>query len=149
MTSNAADRCETDYICKYLSPIGLITLASNGTAVTGAWFEGQKYYASTLKGAYEEKEVPSLSRAKLRLDAYLAGVQPREELPLAFEGCSPFRKKSVRDTARDTVRLDDDLRRDSAQDRSRKRSENIGARRRRSGGAQSRIDHSAVSPRAR
>lgn len=93
MTNNAADRCETDYICKYMSPIGLITLASNGTAVTGAWFEGQKYYASTLKGAYEEKEVPVLRRAKLWLDAYFAGVQPREEVPLAFEGCSPFRKK--------------------------------------------------------
>ena len=32
------------YTCKYLSPLGEMLLASDGEALTGAWFEGQKYY---------------------------------------------------------------------------------------------------------
>ena len=31
-----------DYICHYDSPLGGITLASDGSALTGLWFEGQK-----------------------------------------------------------------------------------------------------------
>lgn len=30
------------YTCKYLSPLGEMLLASDGEALTGAWFEGQK-----------------------------------------------------------------------------------------------------------
>ena len=41
------------YTCKYLSPLGEMLLASDGEALTGAWFEGQKYYAAALAGAPE------------------------------------------------------------------------------------------------
>ena len=30
------------------SPLGSITMASDGEALTGLWFAGQKYFASTL-----------------------------------------------------------------------------------------------------
>ena len=42
------------FICNYTSPLGEITLASDGESLTGLWFEGQKHYGSTLRGVYEE-----------------------------------------------------------------------------------------------
>ena len=33
-----------DYVYHYLSPLGGITLSSNGTELTGLWFDGQKYF---------------------------------------------------------------------------------------------------------
>ena len=47
-----------DCVYRYPSPIGSITMASNGTALTGLWFDGQKYFAQTLSGGYEEKLLP-------------------------------------------------------------------------------------------
>ena len=47
-----------DYIHSYLSPLGVITLASNGEALTGLWFDGQKYYADTISKDYEQKKLP-------------------------------------------------------------------------------------------
>ena len=37
-----------DYINHYDSPLGGITLASDGTALTGLWFDDQKYFGDTL-----------------------------------------------------------------------------------------------------
>lgn len=36
------------YIYHYHSPSGGITLSSNGTELTGLWFDGQKYFGDTL-----------------------------------------------------------------------------------------------------
>lgn len=36
------------YICRYESPIGGIILASDGEALTGLWFERQKYFGASL-----------------------------------------------------------------------------------------------------
>ena len=45
------------YTFKYQSPLGRIMLASNGEALTGLWFYGQKYFGDTLPEKYEEKEL--------------------------------------------------------------------------------------------
>ena len=37
------------YRSHYDSPLGGITLGSDGKALTGLWFDGQKYYADTLE----------------------------------------------------------------------------------------------------
>ena len=37
-----------DYLYHYDSPLGGITLSSDGSALTGLWFDGQKYFGSTL-----------------------------------------------------------------------------------------------------
>ena len=34
------------YLYKYSSPLGGITLESDGEAVTGLWFDGQKHFAA-------------------------------------------------------------------------------------------------------
>lgn len=46
------------YINYYSSPLGKITLASNGNELIGLWFEGQKYFGSTLNGEYKHKGLP-------------------------------------------------------------------------------------------
>ena len=46
---------KTLYIKKIPSPLGVITAASDGENLTGLWFEGQKHFGSTLKGAFDEK----------------------------------------------------------------------------------------------
>ena len=44
------------YISKYTSPLGAITLASNGEALTGLWFDGQKYFGANLSKEYKNVE---------------------------------------------------------------------------------------------
>ena len=46
------------YTYHYDSPLGGITLASDGDAIVGLWFDGQKYYADSLNERYEEKNLP-------------------------------------------------------------------------------------------
>ena len=36
-------------IIAYDSPVGKITLAGDGTSITGLWIEGQKYFGRTLE----------------------------------------------------------------------------------------------------
>ena len=79
------------YICKYNSPLGGITIASSGEAITGLWFEGQKYFGDTLPEQYEEKKLPVFEEAKRWLDIYFQGKEPDFMPPLLME-TTPFRK---------------------------------------------------------
>ena len=36
------------YTYHYDSPLGGITIASDGNSLTGLWFDGQKYFGDTL-----------------------------------------------------------------------------------------------------
>ncbi len=78
------------YITHYQSPLGGITISSNGTALTGLWFDGQKYFASTLGADYEEKDLPVFTEAKRWLDIYFSGREPDFTPPLSLNG-SAFR----------------------------------------------------------
>lgn len=80
------------YTCKYHSPIGGITIASNGEAITGLWFDGQKYFGDTLSEHNEEKELPIFEEAKRWLDIYFQGKEPDFTPPLSLE-TTPFRKR--------------------------------------------------------
>ena len=64
------------YICYYESPFGTITLASDGEAITGLWFEGQKYYGAGLDANPQEKELPIFEETKEWLDFYFNGRDP-------------------------------------------------------------------------
>ena len=81
------------YISKYNSPIGGITLASNGKKLTGLWFDGQKYFADNLPKEREEKELPIFIQTKKWLDIYFSGKAPDFTPPLSMDGISPFRKR--------------------------------------------------------
>lgn len=78
------------YTYGYHSPLGNITIASNGEILTGLWFDGQKYFADTLSAEHEEKNLPVFEQAKHWLDLYFRGEIPDFTPPLSFNG-SPFR----------------------------------------------------------
>ncbi len=79
------------YTSHYDSPLGGITLGSDGEALTGLWFDGQKYFADTLEIGHEERELPIFARTKKWLDIYFSGKAPDFRPPLNMI-CSDFRK---------------------------------------------------------
>lgn len=80
-----------NYIYKYISPIGIITLSSNGTALTGLWYNGQKNFAQTLSKPYEEKLLPVFEDTIKWLDIYFGGAVPDFTPELSIHS-TPFRK---------------------------------------------------------
>ncbi|MBO4643819.1 MAG: methylated-DNA--[protein]-cysteine S-methyltransferase [Alphaproteobacteria bacterium] len=72
-----------DYLNRYISPLGNITLTSDGSALTGLRFG--EY------GEGREKELPAFDTAKRWLDVYFKGVAPDFTPPLNLRG-SGFRK---------------------------------------------------------
>ncbi len=52
-----------NYINKYNSPLGIITIASNGESLIGLWFDNQKYFVSTLKEPVK-KDSPVFAETK-------------------------------------------------------------------------------------
>ena len=80
------------YQTTYPSPVGRLTLASDGEAITGLWFAGQKYFASTLpEDAQDAPELPVFAEAVRWLDAYF-GEECLPPLPLLRPEGTPFRK---------------------------------------------------------
>ena len=79
------------YTYHYYSPLGGITMASDGTALTGLWFDGQKYFAGTVSEEHIEKSLPIFEDASKWLDIYFGGKEPDFMPPVAFE-TTPFRK---------------------------------------------------------
>lgn len=81
-----------DLTCTYASPLGDIELASNGEALIGLWFKGQKYDAATLSPTVQEKpDDPVLAQARAWLDAYFEGRDPGE-IPSCAPRGSEFRQ---------------------------------------------------------
>ena len=71
------------YIGHYISPLGGITLSSDGTAITGLWFDGQKYFGATLPQHSVEQELPVFAQTRHWLDLYFRGDVPDFMPPLA------------------------------------------------------------------
>lgn len=94
-----------DYIWKYDSPLGGITLASDGSALAGLWFDGQRFFASSLLPAppsapsdfegllaagFTARPLPVFDQACRWLDIYFSGREPGFTPPLVLRG-TPFR----------------------------------------------------------
>ena len=73
-----------DYTHHYESPLGGITLASDGEAIIGLWFDGQKHFADTLEHENTEKEMPVFYMAERWLDQYFSGREPDFTPPLSM-----------------------------------------------------------------
>ena len=80
-----------DFTHHYSSPLGGITMAGNDEALTGLWFDGQKYFAATLGREQEEKLLPVFEQADRWLDLYFSGSIPDFLPPLSFK-TTEFRK---------------------------------------------------------
>ena len=78
------------YIYKYQSPIGGITIASDGSSLTGLWFDGQKYFAASLSPEHEEKVLPVFEQTIEWLDCYFSGKNPGFMPEMHLES-TPFR----------------------------------------------------------
>ena len=74
------------------SPLGQLTLASDGMALTGLWIKDQKYFGSTLDAdAMDAPSLPVFLQTSQWLDAYFAKRSLPALPPLAPKG-SPFRQ---------------------------------------------------------
>lgn len=80
-----------EYIHLCRSPLGPITLSGDGEALTGLWFQGQKYFGSTLSGREEEGSLPVFDRTEEWLELYFSGRDPGFLPPLRPQG-TPFRR---------------------------------------------------------
>lgn len=80
-----------EYTYYYHSPLGEIILASDGKALTGLWFDEQKYFASTLSENHIQKNLPIFEQTAKWLDIYFNGKEP-DFTPLLSMKTTPFRK---------------------------------------------------------
>lgn len=81
-----------EFIWKYNSPLGELTLDSDGENLTGLWFENQQHYGNGLLGNYTEKDLPIFKQTKLWLDTYFQGKNPDFTPPIKTNG-TVFREK--------------------------------------------------------
>lgn len=80
-----------EYIHHYESPLGAVTMASDGEALIGLWFDGQKYFADCLEIEHEESMLPIFEQTDQWLDIYFSGKEP-DFTPLLNMKTTEFRK---------------------------------------------------------
>lgn len=81
-----------DYIATADTPLGEALLASDGRALTGLWFRGQKHEGAGLSPEAEARELPVFAEARRWLASYFSGREPDFTPPLAPRG-SAFQKR--------------------------------------------------------
>ena len=74
------------YTSHYASPLGEMTLVSDGTALVGLYFHGQKYAAEGLDATRTQKNLPVFEEARRWLDVYFSGRKPDFTPPTAPAG---------------------------------------------------------------
>lgn len=83
-----------DYSTHYESPLGGMTMASDGESLIGLWFDGQKYFAETRREAWVEcapDGLPIFQRTVQWLDVYFSGKDP-DFTPSMRMRTTPFRR---------------------------------------------------------
>ena len=80
------------YLSHYESPLGAMTMTSDGEHLTGLWFDGQKYDRSTIDDdAALQPHLPVFTQTAQWLDTYFEGADPDFTPPIRVEG-SDFKK---------------------------------------------------------
>ena len=76
-----------EYRTTYPSPLGELTLASDGVSLTGLWIKGQKYFGGDAQRWEVQENLPVFAAVSRWLDDYFAGEEPDPaELPLNPSG---------------------------------------------------------------
>ena len=78
-----------EYVYNIQSPLGMLTLSSDGENLSGLWIEGQKYFACNLEENALEQTLPIFDKVQKWLDIYFSGKEPDFMPPLMLKG-SPF-----------------------------------------------------------
>ena len=82
-----------DYISHYNSPLGRITMGSDGEALIGLWFDDQKHFGANLeKEQRQQDDLPIFDLTRKWLDTYFSGKTPLFTPPLQMRA-SDFRKQ--------------------------------------------------------
>ena len=81
------------YCSEYFSPIGKLTIASDGENLTGLWIEDQKYFAHGHCSPMTAPELPVFKTAAQWLDEYFAGKFPTAVCPPLKPAGSPFQQQ--------------------------------------------------------
>ncbi|MEA5018885.1 MAG: methylated-DNA--[protein]-cysteine S-methyltransferase [Gordonibacter sp.] len=81
-----------DYLDTFNSPVGPLTVASDGEALVGLWLDGQKYFEATLGETEQRPDLPILREARAWLDRYFAGEDPGA-LPAVRPRGTAFRQR--------------------------------------------------------
>lgn len=79
------------YIETYASPLGIITMGSNGNQLTGLWFEGQKYFDHPSGDRPQHLSLPIFDETRTWLDVYFQGKRPTFTPPMLLND-TPFRR---------------------------------------------------------
>jgi methylated-DNA-[protein]-cysteine S-methyltransferase len=79
------------YFDRMSSPLGEMVLASDGNALSGAWFDGQRHQPPTGPAWQRQPDLPVLRRAAAELAEYFAGGRIAFSVPLAPVG-TPFQR---------------------------------------------------------
>lgn len=75
------------FIHHYTSPLGAITMASDGDAITGLWFDGQRFFAANAQPPLiEQQQLACFEQACRWLDIYFSGKEPHFTPPLHTGG---------------------------------------------------------------
>lgn len=66
-----------DFTAHYDSPLGGITMASDGTSLIGLWFDSQKYFGCVLDTHHKgQSDLPVFCQTRRWLDIYFSGKDP-------------------------------------------------------------------------
>jgi methylated-DNA-[protein]-cysteine S-methyltransferase len=68
------------------SPVGKLTVSTDGTAITGLHIEGDRYFADVPTTWRLDADQPLLRQARRELAEYFAGTRSTFELPLRVDG---------------------------------------------------------------
>ena len=80
------------YSTDYSSPIGEMLIVSDGEAVVGLWFYGQKHFRANIEKTIQKDDLPIFEEVSRFLDDYFRGVNPMINFSLRPIG-SEFRMK--------------------------------------------------------
>lgn len=74
------------YYKKVASPLGEITLRSDGEALTGLWFADDKHYGAKDIAGAAMADLDVFMQAEAWLAEYFAGREPKVSVPLKLQG---------------------------------------------------------------
>ena len=88
----------TSYTTRLESPLGGITLDSDGESLTGLWFDGSRNEPKrTAGGRVCDPEQPVFHETRRWLDVYFSGRQPDFTPAYRLVDATPFREEVVRE----------------------------------------------------